>query len=350
MSSQKKITAALDDGTGDYIVQQIPFPNIFDGAAIVNIKSSGICGSDLHMTNERTEPQVIPSGHEIAGVVEELPSKYSGNLMIGDRVAIDNIGAGKACSNCYFCKYGQFRHCTNLAEETGGGFSQYITRRPNGLFKISDSMDWNDAALVEPMAVSVHGFRFAKFLPGETVAIVGSSTIGLSAISVAKYFGAKIVIASAKYPHQAKAAKNMGADFVVSSEAGELEEKCFEMTDGIGVDAVVETIGGTSAGPLVQAAKCVKNTGKVIVLGGFRNPVEIDFLQPMIKEISFIPATCYANINGKHDFEIAIHILSSGNHPYKQIVTHEYSLDKIQDGFRVAYDKTSGSIKVHIVQ
>jgi len=350
VSSQKKITAALDDGTGDYIVQQIPFPNIFDGAAIVNIKSSGICGSDLHMTNERTEPQVIPSGHEIAGVVEELPDKYSGNLMIGDRVAIDNIGAGKACSNCYFCKYGQFRHCTNLAEETGGGFSQYITRRPNGLFKISDSMDWNDAALVEPMAVSVHGFRFAKFLPGETVAIVGSSTIGLSAISVAKYFGAKIVIASAKYPHQAKAAKNMGADFVVSSEPGELEEKCFEMTDGIGVDAVVETIGGTSAGPLVQAAKCVKNTGKVIVLGGFRNPVEIDFLQPMIKEISFIPATCYANINGKHDFEIAIDILSSGNHPYKQIVTHEYSLDKIQDGFRVAYDKTSGSIKVHIVQ
>ncbi|MBP06272.1 MAG: hypothetical protein CL728_05935 [Chloroflexi bacterium] len=271
-------------------------------------------------------------------------------MIIGDRVAIDNIGAGKACNDCYFCKYGQFRHCVSPAEETGGGFSEYITRRPNGLFKLSDKMDWNDGALVEPMAVSVHGFRFAQFLPGESVAIVGSSTIGLSAISVAKYFGAKTIIASAKYPHQAEAAKNMGADIVVGAEPGELEEKCFEITQGIGVDIVVETIGGTSAGPLVQAAKCVKNTGKVIVLGGFRNPVEIDFLQPMIKEISFIPATCYANINGKHDFEIAIDILSSGKHPYKKIISHEYSLDKIQEGFNIAYDKTSGSIKVHIIQ
>ena len=350
MEAKRKITAALDDGTGDYIVQKILFPDIFEGSAIINIKSSGICGSDLHMTNERTEPQSIPSGHEIAGIIEELPNSYEGYLQVGDRVAIDNIGAGKSCNTCYFCRYGQFRHCVNPAEETGGGFSEYITRKPNGLFKISDDMDWNDGALVEPMAVSVHGFRFANFVPGEVVAVVGSSTIGLSSIAVAKYFGAKTVIASAKYPQQAEAAKKMGADFVVSAEPGHLEEKCFELTNGIGVDIVIETIGGTSAGPLVQAAKCVKNTGKVIVLGGFRNPVEIDFLQPMIKEISFIPATCYANINGKHDFEIAVDILASGKHPYKEIVTHEYSLEDIQEGFKTAYDKTSGSIKVHIRQ
>ena len=61
MEAKRKITAALDDGTGDYIVQKILFPDIFEGSAIINIKSSGICGSDLHMTNERTEPQSIPS-------------------------------------------------------------------------------------------------------------------------------------------------------------------------------------------------------------------------------------------------------------------------------------------------
>ena len=344
------IFGALDDGSGNYFVKQIEFPEVFDGAAIIDIKASGICGSDLHMTNERIEPQTIPSGHEIAGEIIELPKSYTGNLAIGDRVAIDNIGAGKSCSNCYYCNYGQFRHCVNPSPETGGGFSQFITRKPSGLFKISDQMDWNDGALVEPMAVSVHGFRFANFLPGETVAIVGSSTIGLSSIAVAKSFGAKTIIASAKYHQQAEAAKNMGADIVVSSEPGELENKCFEITEGIGVDVVVETIGGTSNIPLTQASKCVKNTGKVLVLGGFRNPIEVNFLQPMIKEISFIPATCYANINGKHDFEIAIDILSSGNHPYKEIVTHQYSLEDIQEGFKTAYDKSSGSIKVHIIQ
>ena len=94
------IFGALDDGSGNYFVKQIEFPEVFDGAAIIDIKASGICGSDLHMTNERIEPQTIPSGHEIAGEIIELPKSYTGNLAIGDRVAIDNIGAGKSCSNC----------------------------------------------------------------------------------------------------------------------------------------------------------------------------------------------------------------------------------------------------------
>ena len=137
---------------------------------------------------------------------------------------------------------------------------------------------------------------------------------------------------------------------IVSSEEGELEEVCMQETDGIGIDVAVETIGGRSNLPLSQAAKCVKKTGKVIVLGGFRIPIEVDFLQPMVKEISFIPATCYANIDGRHDFELAIDILSNGKHPYKSIVTHKVSLENIQKGFETAYDKKTRSIKVHIMQ
>ena len=353
---REDILGALDEGKGkfggkgNFVVQKIPFPEVFDGAAVVDIKSTGICGSDLHMTYDRTEAEIIPGGHEVAGEIVELPKDYKGNLNLGDRVAIDCIGAGKSCNSCYFCLYGQFRHCINRHEETGGAFSSFITRSPNGLFKISDDMDYNDGALVEPMAVSVHGFRFAKFTPGDSVAIIGSSTIGLSAICVAKAYGAGKIIASAKYEHQAEAAKKMGADIVVSSEEGELEEVCMQETDGIGIDVAVETIGGRSNLSLAQAAKCVKRTGKVIVLGGFRIPIEVDFLQPMIKEISFIPATCYANIDGRHDFELAVDILSNGKHPYKSIVTHNVSLENIQKGFETAYDKKTKSIKVHIMQ
>ena len=65
----------------------------------------------------------------------------------------------------------------------------------------------------------------------------------------------------------------------------------------------------------------------------------------MIKEISFIPATCYANINGKHDFEIAVDILASGKHPYKEIVTHEYSLEDIQEDLRLLMIKLQAQSK-----
>ena len=70
----------------------------------------------------------------------------------------------------------------------------------------------------------------------------------------------------------------------------------------------------------------------------------------LLREISIVSVSCYDNIDGVHDYEVAIELLASGNIPYRDIVTHKVSLDDIQDGFATAYDKNSGSIKVHITQ
>ena len=104
MVSREDIFGALDEGERKYggkanlVVKKIPLPKNFDGAAVVDIKSTGICGSDMHMTYDRTEAEVIPGGHEVAGEIVELPKEYRGNLNLGDRVAIDCIVAGKSCN------------------------------------------------------------------------------------------------------------------------------------------------------------------------------------------------------------------------------------------------------------
>ena len=95
--------AALDDGTGQYVTQDVAMPEMFEGAAVIRIRQTGICGSDLHVTTTRTEPQTLPSGHEIAGEIVELP-KGDHDLQVGDRVAIEMIGGGRACMNCHYCK------------------------------------------------------------------------------------------------------------------------------------------------------------------------------------------------------------------------------------------------------
>ena len=79
--------AALDDGTGRYVVQYVPIPEMYPGAAMIRIRQTGICGSDLHMTTSRTEAQTLASGHEPTGEILELPQGEH-NLSIGDRVAI----------------------------------------------------------------------------------------------------------------------------------------------------------------------------------------------------------------------------------------------------------------------
>ncbi len=345
----EKMKAALDDGTGRYELHEIDMPAMFEGAALIKVRQTGICGSDLHMTDAREDAQTIPSGHEVAGEVVEVPSGET-ELRVGDRVALETIGAGRSCMRCRYCKSGQYRHCLNLAPDTGGGFAEYMTRTPNGLFKLPDSLDWTDGALVEPMAVSVHALRYVEMKPGDVIGVTGSATIGLSAIGAAHSFGAKKVIASAKYPHQAEAAKKMGADVVTGSDGDEFEEACREASGGVGADIVLESVGGHQTAALHQAIRATRPQGKTVNLGGIKVPMEIDLFDPLLREISIISVSCYDVIDGVHDYEVAIDLLASGNLPYRDIVTHKVPLDDIQDGFATAYDKNSGSIKVHITQ
>lgn len=326
---------------------ELPMPERFPGSALIRVRRTGICGSDLHLNNERAEPQTVPSGHEVAGEVVELPAGES-DLRVGDRVAVEAIGQGRACFACWYCLRGQYRHCEHKSEDTGGGFAEYMTRRPAGLHRLDDRVSWAEGALVEPLAVSVHAVRWGGLKPGDTVAVVGSATIGLAAIAAARRFGARTVIASARHPQQAKAAEKLGADRVVGTSPGELEDAVKALTKGMGADVAVETVGGNTLDPLVQSVAACRPQGKVVVLGGFRQPGEFDFLQLLLSEQSLIFSSCYGIVDGHHDYRIAIDLMANGRVPLGEIVTHTVPLEEIQQGFETAYDKSSGSIKVQV--
>ena len=345
--------AALDDGTGAYSTQDVPLPEMFPGAALVRVRQTGICGSDLHMTNRRTEAQDLPSGHEVAGEVVELPANTNGTangLRVGDRVAIDSVCGGRACGTCRYCAYGQYRHCTDFGPDSGGGFAEFITRRPAGLFKLPDSMDWTDGALVEPMAVSVHALRFARMKPADVVAVVGSAPIGLSSIAAANAFGASRIIASAKYPQQAELARKMGADEVTGADPGELTDRVLELTDGVGADVAVESVGGEQTISFTEAIRSTRSQGTMVYLGGIKVPMEVDLFDPMLREVKIVSSNCYGIIDGVHDYQVAIDLLASGRYPYRDTVKHRYNLEEISTAFATAYDKTTGAVKVHVVQ
>jgi len=338
---------ALHDGADTVAVHDLPMPEQPPGCALIRVRRSGICGSDLHINRERTEPETVPGGHEIAGDIVELPPGET-RFEVGDRVALESIGAGLSCGACWYCRTGEYRHCLDKAPDTGGGFAQYVARRPAGLFRLPDSLGWQEGALVEPLAVSVHAVRRGGMLPGETVAVVGSSPIGLAAVAAARRLGAGRVIASAKHPHQKTAAQAMGADTVVSSEPGDLEESAREATDGRGADVVIETVGGSSPEPLEQSVAAVRPRGRIVEVGGFRGPMQIDLLPLLLDEILLVSVTCYGVVDGRHDYEVAIDMLAGGHTRYSEIVTHTFPLEDIQKGFYTAADKTTGSLKVHL--
>ena len=341
--------AAFFNGSGKMVVSDHPDPMPGDYDAIIKVRATGICGSDLLMNNDKTEADELPAGHEVGGEIVEVGKKVDKTL-VGKRVAIETIGQGRACESCWFCRSGQYRQCTNMAAPEGGGFAQYIKRKAIGCYEIDKTTSWAQSALVEPLAVSIHGARRGELKGGDKVVILGAGTIGLTAVVAAKQLGAGKVIITARHDQQAKMALNLGADIALNSDSPNAGEEILELTDGRGADLTIETVGGKNPATLVQAVEFTRMQGRISILGGFRTPLTFDWLKPLLKEQSIYFSSCYGVIDGKHDYEMAIDMFSNGKTNLADIVTHKFDLASIQQGFECAYDKTTGSIKVQIHQ
>ena len=330
-------------------LEEVPRPGLGPGDVIARVRCTGVCGSDLLFYSRNTTPDSIHIGHEVAGEVLAVGEGVDLSL-IGRRVAIENIGQGRACGRCWFCRSGQFVQCTDFDPPRGGGYAELIRRRATGCYPVPDVLSWEAAGLVEPLAVSVHGVRRGQMAGGETVLVLGAGNIGLTSVAAARAMGAGKVLVTARHPHQAKMAMRLGADEALPSEADDLAERVEAATDGRGADLTLESVGGYTGTTLDQAIRLTRIQGRIVILGGFMEPVTIDLLDPMEKEQSIIFSSCYSFLDGKHDYEIAIDQLASGRVFLDPMVTHRFPLERIGEAFETAYDKTSGSVKVQIHQ
>ncbi len=339
--------AAIQNGLSDIDVRDISVP-AHDGA-LVRVVAAGVCGSDLHEYFQRGEPQSLPEGHEVVGEVVSLPSAYAGPIRIGDLVAVDTICHGKGCGICAFCQAGQTFHCAERGTARGwsGAFAEYIRRHPAGLFRLPPAMSAEQGALVEPLAVGVHALRRARMAQSSTVVIVGAGTIGLMTLVAARALGAGAVHVVARHAHQAEAARSFGATSAVRAEGPAAVTLIRDLTDGVGADLVVEAVGRHSES-LELAWQLVRPQGTVAVLGIFPQPVLLNLMQPIVREVSVTFPICYGVIDGRHDFEVAIEMIASGRVDADGMVTHRFPLEQAAAAFRTAADKSTGSLKVHI--
>jgi threonine dehydrogenase-like Zn-dependent dehydrogenase len=345
--------AAVQSGIREITVVDLDEPGVSDATAIVATRASGICGSDLHPYHGRAEPQRLPEGHEVAGEVLHLPRDYRGPVRVGDLVAVDTICLGLACGSCVYCQAGQPIHCPGrrVAPRWGGGFAEAFERKPAGLFRLPDGMTAEQGALVEPFAVGVHAARWTRLRPGASVAIVGAGTIGLMMLLAARAFGAGPVHVLARHDHQAALAEELGATTVLREREPEAAlARLRDLTDGYGAEYVYETVGG-HGDTLDLSWELARPQGTVGILGVFVYPdrVPVRLLRPLIRELWVTFPHCYGVLDGRHDFDVAIELIASGQAPVERLVTHRFPLERAPEAFRTAADKSTGSIKVQLV-
>lgn len=175
---------------------KIPMPEPKPGEALIKIMAAGICGSDIGAfrgTNGLVSyPRVI--GHELAGVVVSIPENNKNGIKVGDRVVVDPY---LYCGHCYPCSIGRTNCCDNLhvlGVHVEGGMAEYFCHPADMLIKIPDGMSWVQAAMAEPLTISLHGIHRGGLKAGEYCAIIGAGPIGLAAAMVAQAYGAHAIL------------------------------------------------------------------------------------------------------------------------------------------------------------
>jgi len=338
--------AAVLTGPQQFEVQEVETPAPRPGCVLVRVRNCGVCGSDLHFyRGEFPSPPAFRMGHEVAGEIAALGEGVSG-LSAGQRVAIEPV---EVCRACLYCTTGREQLCPErkfLGTMLPGAFAEYIDTPAYTAHPLPDHVDFEVGALVEPLAVSVHGLRTVKLEYGERVAVLGSGTIGLMALVGARAMGASDVFVTARYPHQAEMARSLGAADVIEAGDGAVAA-LIEAFGGRAPEVVVETVGGT-ANTLAEAITIVQPGGRVSVLGIFSTQSQINGTVLALKEVSLVGGITYGRPGSRSDYEVSIDIASRHAEELRKVITHRMALADIGNAFATANDKTQRSIKVQV--
>lgn len=266
----------------DLRFEEIPTPAAGPGEVVVRTRAAAICGTDLRIVDgSKTRGVRYPSvlGHELAGEIADIGPGVTG-LAVGDRVAVTPI---VYCRHCYYCNHGMENLCLNnraLGYDYDGGFAEYTlvpaaAVAAGNVFPLPDGVSFVEGSLAEPLACCLNGMEKSRVSIGQSNLIVGAGPIGLMHVQLAKAAGVREVVVSEPQAHRRKIARDLGATMVVNPQKADLARVVADLTDGLGVDAVIMAIGSPEA--VDQALGLVRKGGTFNFFAGFagRGNVEL---------------------------------------------------------------------------
>lgn len=331
-------------GKGQIELLDYPIPPVKEGYVLLRIAAAGICGSDLKIYNDDHPyfPPVI-LGHEFSGEIVEVGSGVKG-WKKGERVVSEVHGL--VCEHCRFCLSGEKHVCPSkraLGWGIDGGFAEYVAVPAWLLHRIPEGVSYEEAALLEPMAIAVHGIlERAKVEPEDFVVVLGCGPLGLLALQLAKSEGASRVFITGVNQDEKlrlRIAENLGADRTINVEKEDPVVIVKEMTRGIGADLVVELSG--SPGAISQGLQIVRTHGRFLAIG---IPVEQEVSIPW-KEIIFkAPSVIFHFSSCYSSWERGLSLLERKKVDVKCLISKILPLNDWEEGFHLA--KSGEAIKV----
>jgi L-iditol 2-dehydrogenase len=337
--------AAVYYSQKDIRIEELPTPEIGEDEVLVEMKACGVCGSDLMQWYLKSRVPLV-LGHEPAGIIAKKGKRVKG-FNVGDRVFVHHH---VACLKCYYCLHGDYTLCeqfhrTNIKP---GGFAEYFRVPAQNLqtdtLKISDSVSFDEATLIEPVGCCLKAIKECNVQRGDSVAIIGAGATGIILTAISKVYDAAKIIVSDLIDYRLEMAKKFGADVAVNPKNEDLNEIVKAETDGRGVDIAVITAPSLEAYKAGLAA-CRKG-GKLCV---FAPTKPAEYLQVSPKELFFSEIQIIPSYSTSHlETRTALELITSGKLKVKDLITHRFSLANIAEAFKTALESKE-SLKIIVL-
>jgi (R,R)-butanediol dehydrogenase/meso-butanediol dehydrogenase/diacetyl reductase len=311
------------------VIETMPDPTPGAGELVVKVGRCGICGSDLHMTEDPVYGKGAGDvlGHEFAGEVVAL-GKGTEGVAMGDLVSVIPL---ISCGACASCRSGEVAYCDHFGLQ-GGGYAEFAITRPNQCVKLPASASLADGAIIEPLAVSLHGVNMSGLKAGDKILILGAGPIGLAVAFWARRKGATDIVIQDLNDFQQLRACEMGASGFVVDPADPVGAA--DRALGGKADIVFECVG--IPGLIEQAVGQVRARGTILLLGLCTKPDTFNSFAMLSKEVRLVTSAFFT----RQEFEEALDVLNAGAAEPRLLVTDTISLNDTPQRFEALRKRT----------
>jgi L-iditol 2-dehydrogenase len=325
-------------------IAELPDPTPGRGEVLVSVAACGICGSDVHGydgSSGRRIPPII-MGHEAAGTITALGDGVLG-FAVGERVTFDSTIFCGACNNCRrgdvnLCDHRQVLGVSCSEYRRAGAFAEYVSVPARILYRLPDTLSFNEAAVLEAVSVALHGVALAKLLPDSTALVVGAGMIGLLTLQALRAAGCARIFVADVDSTRLKLAQDAGATAVLSPNA-DLVEQVLQLTAGLGVDVSIEAVGRNET--VKASIDSVRKGGTVVLVGNISPEVTLPLQKVVTRQIRLQGSCASAG-----EYPRAIELLASGAIRVKHLISAIAPLEEGPRWFQRLYAREPNLMKV----
>lgn len=328
--------AAFVKDSSRVVVEDVEKPILGTGDVLVKMHACGICGSDLEKVFGKYSQPSTRLGHEPSGTIEKVGENVT-DFKKGDRVFVHHH---VPCYSCYFCLHGNETMCEKYSETNlspCGLAEEFIVPQWNvnhcGILKIPDSMSFEEAAMIEPLACCIRAWDKFSFQKGDSAAIFGVGATGMMHVMLSIVHEFDKIFCIDVNEFRLEFAKKFNITDAIKSSVPDIKQKILDQTDNRGVDVAIVATGSLQA--LSSAIDLVRKGGTVVMFGVPSKDAMINLNMSIIysKEITMIPS--YAASDS--DTKAALELIQSSKIDVKKLITHRYNIKDSPKAFEHAH-------------